>query len=57
MSTVEEPVVTTVTITRKEYNELKDDQLFLRVLESFGVDNWEGYENVQDVYDKEKEYA
>ena len=52
---MEPPGVATVTITKEEYNTLKDDLLFLSLLESFGVDNWEGYELVQDEYDKVKE--
>lgn len=38
----------TITITRKEYNELKHDQLVLRALEMGGVDNWEWYDLSMD---------
>ena len=38
----------TVTITKKEYEELKEDQQMLRALEGAGVDNWDGYEYAQD---------
>lgn len=34
----------TVTITRKQYNSLINDQKVLIALESAGVDNWDGYE-------------
>lgn len=40
----------TKVVTLKEYNELKDDQLFLRALEDAGVDNWAGYEFAQEQY-------
>ena len=33
----------TVTISKKEYDELVEDQKMLRALEGAGVDNWEGY--------------
>lgn len=32
-----------VTITKKEYDELSEDSLFLSFLEAAGVDNWDGY--------------
>ena len=34
----------TVTISKKEYDELVEDQKMLRALEGAGVDNWEGYD-------------
>ena len=33
-----------ITISGKEYKQLKDDQAILRALEAGGVDDWEGYE-------------
>ena len=39
----------TVTLTRKEYDELEEAQAFLICLEGAGVDNWDGYEIAQDV--------
>ena len=33
----------TVTISKSEYQRLKDDQEFLECLSAAGVDNWEGY--------------
>jgi hypothetical protein len=32
----------TVTISKKEYESLKEDALWLRCLENAGVDNWQG---------------
>ena len=34
----------TVEITRKEYEQLKEDSSFLECLQEAGVDNWEGYD-------------
>lgn len=34
----------TVTISKKEYDDLVTDSLWLGDLENAGVDNWEGYE-------------
>ena len=33
----------TVTISRKEYDQLQKDAAMLNALEAGGVDNWEGY--------------
>ena len=33
----------TVTISRKEYEQLQKDTNMLNALEACGVDNWEGY--------------
>lgn len=33
----------TVTISRKEYDQLQKDADMLNALEACGVDNWEGY--------------
>jgi hypothetical protein len=38
----------TVTITKEEYDELKEDSRFLRCLQGAGVDDWEGYEYALD---------
>ena len=40
--------IKTVTISEEDYDELIEDQRFLRALEAAGVDNWEGYEIAQD---------
>ena len=42
----------TITITVRKYNELLDDQLLLRVLQSAGVDNWDGYDYALEEYRK-----
>ncbi len=34
----------TVTISKKEYEQLQKDQCFLECLRGAGVDNWEGYD-------------
>lgn len=39
----------TVTITVKEYNRLQEDANFLEALRTVGVDNWEGYEEAQEI--------
>lgn len=36
----------TKTISLEYYNQLREDSRFLHALISFGVDNWEGYEEV-----------
>lgn len=41
----------TVTITRKEYEELCADASFLACLQHVGVDSWEGYEDAQAEYE------
>lgn len=40
----------TVTITEEEYKELKHNALKLSALESFGVDNWCGYDDAMQQY-------
>lgn len=47
-----EEVITeeTVTITKKEYEDLKKDVKWLRALEAAGVDNWEGYDIAKDYF-------
>lgn len=37
-----------ITITKKEYDKLKDDSRWLLCLESAGVDNWDGCDQAQD---------
>ena len=44
-----------VTITKEEYEKLKDDSLFLQALQGAGVDNWDGYEYAQDSYNEMKD--
>ena len=37
------PIIPTVTITKREYEDLLEDSKILQRLEDAGVDNWEGY--------------
>jgi len=37
-----------VTITKKEYDSLREDAVKLACLESCGVDNWEGYDGAME---------
>jgi hypothetical protein len=41
----------TITIPKKEYEEMVRDQEFLRALEAAGINNWEGYGVAQDIRD------
>jgi len=43
----------TVTINKELYDEYRSDSLFLKCLMAAGVDNWSGYEHVQESYDEE----
>jgi len=38
-----------ITITCEEYEALQDDAEWLRALRAAGVDNWQGYEQAQDI--------
>ena len=38
----------TVTISRKEYNQLQKAAAMLNALETCGVDNWEGYSEAHE---------
>ena len=50
--------MSTVTITAKEYEELKKAQATLDALEAGGVDNWEGYgEALSSLPDEDEEAA
>ena len=40
----------TVTINEDYFDELLSDALFLSILESHGVDNWDGYSEAQAEY-------
>lgn len=39
-----------ITITRKEYDDLKGDAMRVRYLEGTGVDNWQGYEYAYEAW-------
>lgn len=41
-------MINTVTISKTEYDELKEKELILRALVNCGVDNWEGYDDAMD---------
>jgi len=43
----------TVTISKDEYEELVEDVKFLRCLEAYGVNNWDGYEAAQEDFSNE----
>jgi len=45
----------TITITKKEYDSLKEDAKFMRALEAAGVDNWEGYDFALDAMKERKD--
>lgn len=44
----------TVTISRKEYEDLLDDQKWRLAVESAGVDNWSGYEYAMEEYNSDE---
>lgn len=39
-----------ITISKKEYDSLKDSALLLQALEQSGVDNWDWYGDAMDLY-------
>jgi hypothetical protein len=43
-------VVETVNISKKEYESLLDDSLFLNCLRRAGVDNWQGWDDACEEY-------
>ena len=45
----------TVTISKKEYDEMQAKIEFLECLEAAGVDNWQGYDDAQAMYRGEEE--
>lgn len=44
-----------VTITREEYNSLRDDMFWRIGMEAAGVDNWTGYDYGIEAYEWAKE--
>ena len=42
----------TVTITKKEYDSLKDDSFLLQCLQNAGVNNWGGYDFAMEEYNQ-----
>ena len=45
----------TVTISRKEYDQLQKDAGMLNALEACGVDNWEGYSEAHRLREQQEE--
>ena len=45
----------TVTINEDYFDELLNDALFLSILESHGVDNWDGYGYAQEEFYQDEE--
>lgn len=39
-----------VTIPKEEYDELINDQIFLKCLIELGVDNWEDYDYAREIF-------
>jgi hypothetical protein len=46
-------MIETVTISKKEYEELLEDQKMLIALQNAGVDNWVGYDYAKDLFNEE----
>lgn len=44
-----------VTISVSEYEELLEAAAWVSALESAGVNNWEGYEEAQNIYEENNE--
>jgi len=44
-----------VTITKKEYDKLLDDSIWLNCLVNAGVDNWHGYPYAMEEYNNNDE--
>jgi hypothetical protein len=45
----------TITISKEEHTQLLEDSHFLQCLQDAGVDNWDGYDFAQEMYDSEKD--
>lgn len=43
-----------ISIEKEEYDQLLEDQRFLRCLERAGVDNWEGYDIAHEYFIEEE---
>jgi phage pi2 protein 07 len=44
-----------VTITKKEYESLKEDEKYLRALQNAGVDNWSGMDFAMELLREDEE--
>ena len=45
-----------ITVSRKEYDQLIEDSIFLEHLHANGVDNWEGYSRPDEDEDDDYDY-
>lgn len=43
-----------ITITKKEYDKMKEDLFWLECLRNAGVDNWQGLDYAAELYHKDK---
>lgn len=41
-----------ITISKKEYDKLVEDQAFLEALKAAGVDNWSGYDYAWEILEE-----
>ena len=55
MDVTKKKAVPMVKITKKEYDHLKDRDLLCSMLEGYGVDNWQGWDDAYQGYLAEKE--
>jgi hypothetical protein len=46
----------TITISKREYEELLKKVHFLECLEACGVDNWEGYDEAWELYENDEDF-
>lgn len=44
-----------VTITKREYESLKEDRDYANALDNAGVDNWGGYEFAMELLEEERD--
>ena len=44
-----------ITISEEEYNKMLDRLMWLDALERAGVDNWDGWEEAQEIYQEWKQ--
>lgn len=42
----------TVTISKKEYEELTNSSIFLSALEAAGIDSWDGYDDAKEIMEE-----
>lgn len=46
-----------ITITQKEYNQLREDSDWLYYLELAGVDNWDGFDYALELQEQEETFG